>query len=171
MSSWWWVEIPHETCRAVYRYKWTVYSCTLLDNYWHVFHDARTPECKIIECYFVILHSYKEIITQVVITFLYYTLILWHHHYISDWWLNNNVSFFVYVHLWSAYLQLSFSVTTEVNLSAKESCSTSAMLLLYILHNHCLKNYSLFQKVHHFLPSSVLENKLHGSVSSCHSRK
>jgi len=21
MSSWWWVEIPPETCRAVYRYK------------------------------------------------------------------------------------------------------------------------------------------------------
>jgi hypothetical protein len=37
MSSWWWVEIPPEACRAVYRYKSTVYSCILLHNYWHIF--------------------------------------------------------------------------------------------------------------------------------------
>jgi len=24
MRSWWWVEVPPETCRAVSRYKWTV---------------------------------------------------------------------------------------------------------------------------------------------------
>jgi hypothetical protein len=34
MSSWWWVESPLETCRAVCKYKWTVYCCILLDNYW-----------------------------------------------------------------------------------------------------------------------------------------
>jgi len=33
MSSRWWVEIPPETCRAVYRHKLTVYCCILLDNY------------------------------------------------------------------------------------------------------------------------------------------
>ena len=37
-SSWWWVEIPPETCRAVCRYKYTVYCCILFDNYWHKFH-------------------------------------------------------------------------------------------------------------------------------------
>jgi hypothetical protein len=37
MSSWWWVQIPPETCRAVYRYKSTVYRCILLDNYWRIF--------------------------------------------------------------------------------------------------------------------------------------
>ena len=26
--------------------KKTVYSCILVDNYWHTFHDARTLECK-----------------------------------------------------------------------------------------------------------------------------
>jgi len=46
MNSWCWVEVPHETCREVYRYKWTVFSCILLDNYWYIFRDARTLECK-----------------------------------------------------------------------------------------------------------------------------
>jgi len=36
MSSWWWVEIPPETCRAVCGYKSTVYCCILLYNYWHI---------------------------------------------------------------------------------------------------------------------------------------
>jgi len=36
MSCWWCVEIPSETCRAVYRYKQNVYSCSLMDNYWHI---------------------------------------------------------------------------------------------------------------------------------------
>ena len=33
MSSWWWVEIPPETCTAICRYRYTVYCCILLDNY------------------------------------------------------------------------------------------------------------------------------------------
>jgi len=35
MCSSWWVELPPETCRAVYRNIKTVYSRILLDNYWH----------------------------------------------------------------------------------------------------------------------------------------
>jgi hypothetical protein len=31
MSSWWWVEVPPETCRAVFRYKQTAWRCILLD--------------------------------------------------------------------------------------------------------------------------------------------
>jgi hypothetical protein len=34
MSSWWWVEMPPETCKAVYGYKWNVYICSFLDYYW-----------------------------------------------------------------------------------------------------------------------------------------
>jgi hypothetical protein len=47
MSSWWWMELTLETCRAVYKYKSTVYFCILLDNYWHIFHDEGTLEHKI----------------------------------------------------------------------------------------------------------------------------
>ena len=36
VTSWWWMGIPPDTCRAVYRYKWTVYCCILLGNYWHI---------------------------------------------------------------------------------------------------------------------------------------
>jgi len=43
---WWWVEIPPETCRAVYRHKWTVYSCILLDNYWHM-QNKKYGQCRI----------------------------------------------------------------------------------------------------------------------------
>jgi hypothetical protein len=35
--SWWWVELPLETCRAFYRNIINVYSRILLDNYWHWF--------------------------------------------------------------------------------------------------------------------------------------
>jgi len=37
MRSWWWVEVPPETCTAVSRYKLTVKSCILLDIYWNIF--------------------------------------------------------------------------------------------------------------------------------------
>ena len=38
---------PPETYRAVCRYKWTVYCCIFLGNYWHILCDARTIEYKI----------------------------------------------------------------------------------------------------------------------------
>jgi hypothetical protein len=37
MCSWWWMEVPPETCRAVYRNKWTVCSRILWNSYWHRF--------------------------------------------------------------------------------------------------------------------------------------
>jgi len=40
--SWWWVKVPPETYGAIFRHKYTVYSCILLDNYWICTYDART---------------------------------------------------------------------------------------------------------------------------------
>jgi len=45
LCSWWWVEKPTATCRAVYRFN----SCILLDTYWHNC-DARSHEHKIRSC-------------------------------------------------------------------------------------------------------------------------
>jgi hypothetical protein len=38
MCSWWWVEVPPETCRAVSRYKYTVWRSIFLDIhvYWNI---------------------------------------------------------------------------------------------------------------------------------------
>ena len=37
MCSWWWMRLSPETCRAVCRkYNKIVYSCILLDSYWHM---------------------------------------------------------------------------------------------------------------------------------------
>jgi len=52
MSSWWWVEIPPEICRAVYRYKWTVCSCILLDNYWQIYNTFN--------CYYLSMKSIEQ---------------------------------------------------------------------------------------------------------------
>jgi len=54
MSSWWWVEIPPEIYRAVYRHKYTAYCCILLDNYW--------PQNRLVlySNLFLVLCSYRE---------------------------------------------------------------------------------------------------------------
>ena len=44
--SWWLVEVPPETCRAVYRHKETVCNYILMDSYWICTYDAWTHKYK-----------------------------------------------------------------------------------------------------------------------------